>query len=199
MMVLFSNDFWIAILFFISFFLVIFLFVLVKKINRLNLGLAKDVHGEDEFQEDVQLSKTASHIIEKLEPFMQEAGKTAAMFDEQIKEKKRLLKELNDALDNRIININLLLSRAETRQKKILEQHTAMVQSSGAFHQGPFNAGSNNFSADTILDQQHRIVQMYNQQIDTDTIARKLSIPRGEVKLVIDLKKKFLEMEKNNP
>ncbi len=199
MMALFSNDFWIAILFFISFFLILFLFVLVKKINRLNLGLAEYRQGNDESQEDVHISKTASRIIEKIEPFMQEAGRTADVFDAQIKEKKRLLKELNDALDNRIININLLLSRAQTRQKKILEQHTAMIQSSGAFHRGPVNAVPNNFSADTIFDQQRQIIQMYNQQMDTDTIAQRLSIPRGEVKLVIDLKKKFLEMEKNNP
>jgi hypothetical protein len=52
--------------------------------------------------------------------------------------------------------------------------------------------------AGTVENQQHQILKMYRQNYDIDTIAQELSIPRGEVQLVVDLKKKFLEMEKNS-
>ncbi|MFH2093671.1 MAG: hypothetical protein ABIJ31_15030 [Pseudomonadota bacterium] len=193
MIELFSNEFWIAILFLVQFFFIVFLFFLVKKINQFNSGSMHQFQDDDEGEEGTAASKTASDVIEMLEPLMREARKTAVRFDEQIKEKKRLLKELNDALDTRIININLLLSRAQTQQKKLVEQlnHSATVSSS-------INPASSHFSSDTVLDQQHQIVRMYDQQLDTDTIAQRLSIPKGEVQMVIDLKKKFLEMEKNN-
>lgn len=192
MIELFSNEFWIAVLFCIQFILVVFLFMLIKKINLLNLGTMDQAQYDD--NEDVKvISGSASGVIEMLEPLMKEARKTAIRFDEQIKEKKRLLKELNDALDTRIININLLLSRAETQHKKIVEQQNNIARVSPIVN--PINA---NFSSDIVLDQQDQIIRMYDQQFDTDTIAQKLSVPKGEVQMVIDLKKKFLEMEKNN-
>ena len=193
MIELFSNEFWIAILFFGQFFFIVFLFILVKKINHFNSGIIDQPQYDDENEEGSAASRSVSNIIEMLEPLMREARKTAIRFDEQIKEKKQLLKELNDALDTRIININLLLSRAETQQKKLVEQlnNSANVSSS-------MNLANSHFSSDMVLDQQHQIIRMYHQQFDTDTIAQKLSIPKGEVQMVIDLKKKFLEMEKNN-
>ena len=48
-----------------------------------------------------------------------------------------------------------------------------------------------------VIDQQNQIIEMYYQNFDIDTIAQRLSIPKGEVQLVIDLKKKFVAMEKN--
>ena len=52
-------------------------------------------------------------------------------------------------------------------------------------------------SASTVFDQQNQIIDMYNQNFDVDSISKKLSIPKGEVLLVVDLKKKFVAMEKN--
>ncbi len=90
---------------------------------------------------------------------------------------------MNDALDSRIISINLLLSRADALQKKLEER------------KNQYNLDS---SPNAVLDQQNQIIAMYNQNFDIDSIAQKLSIPKGEVQLVIDLKKKFVEMEKNS-
>jgi hypothetical protein len=53
-------------------------------------------------------------------------------------------------------------------------------------------------SSDNVTNQQNQILRMYHKKYDIDTIAQELSIPRGEVQLVVDLKKKFLEMEKNS-
>ena len=47
-------------------------------------------------------------------------------------------------------------------------------------------------------DQQNKILSLYYQNLDVDTIAQKLSLPKGEVRLVIDLKEKFIAMEKNS-
>lgn len=193
MIELFSNEFWIVILFLIQFFLVVFLFLLVKKIKFLNSGAMNQLQFDDDNEEGIAASQSASGVIEMLEPLLREARKTAIRFDEQIKEKKHLLKELNNALDTRIININLLLSRAATQQKKLVEQLNNAVHVSPAL-----NLPNLNYSADIVPDQQHQIIQMYEQEFDIDTIAKKLSIPKGEVQMVIDLKKKFLEMEKNN-
>lgn len=183
MVELFSMEFWISILFIINFIFIIFLFLLVKKVNRLNFDDL--IHGDsDDNQEDFRhASGPAVDIVEILEPLVKESKKVAITFDEQIKEKNRLIKELNDALDSRIISINLLLSRADALEKKMEEKHNrSMFQLS---------------SASTVFDQQNQIIDMYNQNFDVDSIAKKLSIPKGEVLLVVDLKKKFVAMEKN--
>jgi len=182
MIELFSLEFWIAVLFIINFILVIFLFLFVKKINRLNLGEPDQKLFDDGNKELKQVSGSASDIMELLEPLVKESRKAAISFDEQIKEKKRLLKELNDALDSRVISINLLLSRADALQKKLEERK---IQ---------FNLNS---SSNSVLDQQNQIIEMYNQNFDIDSIAQRLAIPKGEVQLVIDLKKKFVAMEKD--
>jgi len=218
MIELFSTQFWIAILFIFQFIFVIFLFVLVKKNNRLNEFLDDQDQWDAETKESMQTAKHVSSVIEMLEPLMREARKTAQKFDEQIKEKKRLLKELNDALDNRIININLLLSRAETQHKKMVEKHNAMVnvvmpESTVKNNISPGQASDQmrdqtrdqsgdqmgSQAGDMGIGQQHQIIQMYEQNIDMDNIAQKLSVPRGEVQMVIDLKEKFLEMERRHP
>jgi len=183
MIELFSLEFWIAILFIINFILVIFFFLFVKRVNQINLSDAHQNY-HDNKQADMNLaSGSAADIIEMLEPLVKESKKAAISFDKQIKEKKRLIKELNDALDSRIISINLLLSRADALQKKLEER------------KNQYNLDS---SPNAVLDQQNQIIAMYNQNFDIDSIAQKLSIPKGEVQLVIDLKKKFVEMEKNS-
>jgi len=196
----FSMEFWIVTLFIINFIFVVFLFLFVKKINRLNLSSSQGFEPNHNFEigetnnkyRDGSLghsdhaSESAGAIIEMLEPLVKESKNSAISFDKQIKEKKRLIKELNDALDSRIISINLLLSRADALQKKIQEK-----QNKAQF------ATDNNPAPALVFDQQNQIIEMYNQNFDIDSIAQRLSIPKGEVQLVIDLKKRFAAMEKN--
>jgi hypothetical protein len=194
MIKLFSVEFWVAILFFINFSLVLFVFMLIRKMNGFLTAQAFQGAFEKEREENDPVSDTASDIMDMLEPLVKDSREAAIQFDEQIKDKKRLIKSLNDALDSRIININLLLSRADAMQKKIEERQAE----SGRILEDLSRDGAVEVSAGTMENQQHQILKMYHQNYDIDTIAQELSIPRGEVQLVVDLKKKFLEMEKNS-
>jgi len=202
MIELFSTEFWIATLFIIDFLLVLFLFLFVKKVNQFRLAGSDqayyDVGQEDIGPEGIRsegirseeaqyASGSALDIIAMLKPLVKESKKTAVSFDEQIKEKRRLIKELNEALDSRIISINLLLSRADTLQRKLEEKQS----------QPPVLPQLQSTSI-AVFDQQNQILEMHNQSFDIDSIAQQLSIPKGEVQLVVDLKKRFVAMEKNS-
>jgi len=192
---LFSIEFWMVVLFFINFSLFLFIFVFTRKMNRLRTEQPSQFLDDDDgSNENDQVRDTASDIMEMLEPLVKESRDAAILFDEQIKDKKRLLKGLNDALDSRIININLLLSRADAMQKKLEERQ---VEAGRAFADLP-KERILDFSTGNVANQQNQILKMYHQKYDIDTIAQELAIPRGEVQLVVDLKKKFLEMEKNS-
>ncbi len=190
MIELFSIEFWIAILFTINFFLVIVVFLLVKRINRFNLGRSSHIQVNSSTDDGETASQSASDIIALLEPLVRESRKAAISFDTQIKEKKRLLKGLNDALDSRIISINLLLSRADAMQQKMEKRQMVMNQPMPASNPAYLNT-----SSDIMINQQSQIIELHSSNFDVDTIAEKLSIPKGEVQLVIDLKKKFMAME----
>ena len=194
MIKLFSVEFWVVILFFINFSLVLFVLMLIRKMNRFLAEQTFQAAFEKEREENDPVSDTASDIMELLEPLVKDSRDAAIQFDEQIKDKKRLIKSLNDALDSRIININLLLSRADAMQKKIEERQAE----SGRMLADLSREETVVVSAGALENQQHQILKMYHQNYDIDTIAQELSIPRGEVQLVVDLKKKFLEMEKNS-
>ncbi len=189
---LFSIEVWIAILFFLNFFLILMVFLILKKMNRLNLASADAGLSENRTDSDGQASRSAEDIINLLEPLVKESRKAAISFDKQIKEKRHLLKELNDALDSRIISINLLLSRADALQKKIEAKQNQANYSSPL----PNDINANSFSNE-VINEQNQIIEMYNNNFTTDDIAQSLSIPKGEVQLVIDLKKKFIAMEKD--
>jgi hypothetical protein len=140
-----------------------------------------------------QAAGSALTIVKMLEPLVEESRRTAIRFDEQIKEKKRLIRELNDALDSRIISINLLLSRSDALQKRLEERQNRVSSSSFPMGTPPLNASST-----AVLDQQNQIIELFQQDFGVDAISQRLSVPKGEVQLVIDLKKKFLAMEKNS-
>ncbi len=194
MIELFSLEFWIAVGFIINFLLVILLMILSSRLNRITYrikSLESTIRASGPNADTAGTSMAAKDILDNLEPLVVESQKTAVRFDEQIREKKRLVRELNDALDTRIININLLLSRADRLQRTINSKKETL-EGYAAF---PAFSEQARLEADTIIDQQNRIIELFNQGSDTDTIAAKLCLPKGEVQLVIDLKKKFLAME----
>ena len=187
-----SLEFLIAVLFIIDVFIVVLLFLFAKRINQrvnqMNLGqmnLVPNMPGENPALE------SAREILDLLEPLVDESRKAASSFDEQIREKRKLSKDLNDALDTRIISINLLLSRADSLQKKLEDRQVTIQQSAPGLSPAIFPSRESN-----VLDQQNQIIDLYHQRENVDTIAEKLSIPKGEVQLVIDLKEKFIAMEK---
>lgn len=183
-------ELWISVLFMMNFVLVVFLFFLVRKVNRLTPGPQIEKIIQDHcslgHQQRNNACQSAADIMEMVEPLVKEARDVARDFEIQIREKKRLIRELNDALDSRIISINLLLSRADALNRKMekKQQQSRFVQEYPP-------------SQTVMPDQQNRIVEMYRQNIDMETIAQRLSIPKGEVQLVIDLKERFKAMETN--
>jgi hypothetical protein len=126
-----------------------------------------------------------------IEPILEASKDAAIEFDRLVKEKQTLTRKLDQALDSKIISINLLLSRANTLYTQLENQHNSLLN---ALPKG----GTALFPKEIdVLDQQQRIIDLYYQKMDVDTIAERLSIPKGEVALVIDLKEKFIAMEKS--
>ncbi|MBF0258966.1 MAG: hypothetical protein HQK62_09030 [Desulfamplus sp.] len=272
---LLSIEFWIATQLFVDLVLVMLLWRFVRKIKKVELEqrnfiksdelkfLTDSIHQEvlerierltHEMGEKAaveMVDRTAQDIIDLLDPLVKGSESTANAFEHQIKEKQRLIKGLNDALDARIISINLLLSRAEVilnaNDKSIYQSRTGHSGNISGHRGNPANRGStlsdlsqkpsnlrdnaselrgNPFynrdntsnkrtftdvngsdfvrSGDESLmstqgnmfDQQQKIVEWHQQGLDIDTIASRLSMPRGEVQLVISLKEKFIKMEK---
>jgi hypothetical protein len=191
-----STEFWIAVLFIFNFFIIVYLFLLVKRINGQAQQADSDGLPDGKIAvSSLPASQTAEKITDLLEPLVEESRQVAVRFESQIKEKKRLIKELNEALDSRIISINLLLSRADAQQQKLESRQERLQQQqkmSGTFDPGPMSTRQG------LDDQQNQILSLYYQNVDVPSIARKLSIPEGEVRLVIDLKEKFVAMEKES-
>ncbi len=116
-------------------------------------------------------SEAAEQVIGVIEPLLKEADSAAKEFESQLSEKKQLISNLNERLDSRIISLNLLLNRAQTGLSNKPESGSA-----GQEH---------------VYDQQESILELYNKGHKAEAIAEKLSMPKGEVDLVLDMKKKF--------
>lgn len=192
---IFSLEFWTGIGFIIDFFLVILLLSVSRRVNRrpaqdASAGQGSASGGGTRSEDDS--IRAARNILELLEPLVRDSKNAAVNFDSLITEKKRLIRELNEALDTRIININLLLSRAQTLQSRI---ETRLKEGRDLSNRLAFFPSSSN---DDLNDQQTKIIDLYHQGSDIDTIAATLKLPPGEVRLVIDLKNKFQEMEKQS-
>ncbi len=191
----FLNEFGIGIQLFIDLVLLGLFMVLFKRLK----SLGKEKTSSEEMAGVAgEAGRTASQIIDMLEPLVKEADAAATSFDLQIRDKKSLIRGLNDSLDSRIISINLLLSRAESMLARAtnVSHVTSGGSSVSALGQAstPLDQASNAFEED-VFDQQKSIVDLYEQGFDVDAIASRLSMPKGEVKIVISLKQKFVAME----
>lgn len=190
MIKLFSMEFWMGVQFFIDLVFVVFLFRLVKRLRQdietpgeLNPGTDRLNHIRDE-----TIIK-AHEIMEIMEPLVHEAESAGDSFNQQIKEKKNIIKNLNDALDSRIISINLLLSRAEALL--FSQQQAPVSEKAYTAFDGRNLFGHANHD---VFDQQNEILDLHSKGCSTQSIATRLSIPEGEVELVINLKEKFIKM-----
>jgi hypothetical protein len=117
--------------------------------------------------------------LSMIENLIKEADETERRFGLQMKEKRRLITQLNQQLDKRIISLNILFNRADLLA-------TA----------SPGGTGSSSTSAsatDTVDKQQAQIVSLARKGHKAAEIAQKLSIPKGEVQLVLNLKRQLTE------
>jgi hypothetical protein len=170
-MTMLSTEFWVVFQI-VTILLLLFLLVYFIRHSR---------RSRNETDEQVDMSETARKWVDLMEPLLEEAESSARIFEQQILEKKRLIHDLNNKLDSRIISLNLLLNRAD------------------AFLAQPMGLkNGQTLPTETIHDTQESILDLFRKGVPPQDIAETLSVSGQEVALVIALKKKFIAMEKGS-
>ncbi|MBE9580794.1 MAG: hypothetical protein IMF18_04160 [Proteobacteria bacterium] len=116
------------------------------------------------------------HITDTLEPVLRDAQEVAGQFEVQLKEKQNIVRRLNEHLDSRIISLNLLLNRAE-----------ASLASGGS--------EATRHKEKDVCHLQQEIITLSETGLSSEKIANRLGIAKGEVSLVLGLRKRFQEMD----
>jgi cell shape-determining protein MreC len=109
------------------------------------------------------------------ETLMTDADRISGQFKDQLEEKKHMIKKLNQQLDKRIKNLNVMLNKAD-----------ALLFDNRRY--GITDHGS-------LDSQKKEIIKLAKQGGNIKYIADTLSIPREEVMLVLDLKKKISQAD----
>jgi len=107
------------------------------------------------------------------ESLLVDADKISGQLREELEEKHQLINGLNEKLDKRVMSLNVLLNRAD-----------ALLSS---YDRGPADANDNPVF---FKSQEKEILKLAKKGIDLEKIAQILTIPKGEVKLVLDLNKR---------
>ncbi|RPH51311.1 MAG: hypothetical protein EHM85_07220 [Desulfobacteraceae bacterium] len=107
--------------------------------------------------------------ISLFESLIGDADKVSGQFKDQIRIKYNLIKKLSMQLDNRIDHLNVMLNRADT----LLAKEIGLLQ-----------AGE---QAESFSHRQNEIIEMAGKGFKVEEIANRLLIPKGEIKLVLDL------------
>ena len=126
------------------------------------------------------LDKGSSSLNSKLkmyESFLSDANNISVKFKGMLQEKKDIIKKLNEQLENRIKSLNTLLNRTDA----LLFKHRQSNQDS-------------NVQA-SLKNHTTKIIELAKEGFDLDYIAESLVIPKEEVMLVIDLKKKISQLD----
>lgn len=114
--------------------------------------------------------------LQIFESVLTDAEKAAAQFNEQLEEKKGLINKLNTKLEQKIMSINVLLNRADA----LLKDH--------------LKVGDDQKKPAISSSQEREIIKLAKEGRDLETIADTLAISKGEVMLVLDLKKKLAQL-----
>ncbi|MBW1715904.1 MAG: hypothetical protein JRJ77_08785 [Deltaproteobacteria bacterium] len=123
--------------------------------------------------------KSFDKTIKIFESLFADADKMAQQFKVQLEEKHHLIKRVNEQLDKKIGTLNRLLQRADA----LISSHA----------QQDADSGYNPLSPDS---QEKQIIALAGEGYDLEEIAKRLSIPSEEVKLVLHLKQKLSEIGK---
>jgi hypothetical protein len=168
-------ELWIAAQLFINLVLAMLLWRFVKKMKKMEMEFLNVVKSDDlepltdsihqEVVEKIDklihkmgekaavemVDRAAQDIVDLIEPLVKDSQSKAALFEKQIKDKHRIIKQLNDSLDSRIISVNLLLSRAEvilnSKDKSIYQNQTTSPS-----RQSQNNAGIRNSNTQGLLN-----------------------------------------------
>jgi len=126
------------------------------------------------------LDKGSSSLNSKLkiyESFLTDADNISVKFKEMLQEKKDIIKKLNEQLEKRIKNLNTLLNRADALLFKNRQSH------------------QDGYVQDSLKNHTKKIIELAKEGFDLDYISESLVIPKEEVMLVLDLKKKISQLD----
>lgn len=112
-----------------------------------------------------------TQVLSLLEPVLADAKSVADAFDGHVAEKRLLVTDLNQNLERRIASLNLLLNRADALMSR---QHPSAVEEESAEQR--------------ITEARQKILQLSAKGLSVDQIAERLSLPKGEVALVVGLR-----------
>lgn len=119
----------------------------------------------------INQSVTLGKEINVFESLVKDADNTAGQFNKQLKEKHHIINKLNDRLDKRISSLKMLINRSDI----VLSNHDAAMTAEKT-------GGRKNHSRHA------EIMQLDKKGYSIEEIAQKLSIQRGEVTLVLNMK-----------
>ena len=126
------------------------------------------------------LDKGSSSLNSKLkmyESFLTDADNTSVKFKGMLQEKKDIIKKLDEQLEKRIKSLNTLLNRTDA----LLFKHRQSNQ--------------DGYVQNSLKNHSKKIVELAKEGFDLDYIAESLVIPKEEVMLVLDLKKKISQLD----
>lgn len=126
------------------------------------------------------IDKGSSSLVNKLEmyeSFLTDADNTSVKFKGMLQEKRDIIRNLDEQLEKRIKSLNTLLNRADVM----------------LFKQRQSNKDGNVQAS--LKNHTEKIVELSKEGYDLDYIAENLVIPKEEVMLVLDLKKKISQID----
>lgn len=117
---------------------------------------------------------TLEREVQLFESLVKDAGELAEKFTRQIQAKQQLIGSLNEQLDQRVASLNLLLNRSDVLMSAGERPESANPQADGSL-----NA------------RRAEILKLAGSGYKTEDIARRLSLPKGEVALILNLKQQI--------
>ena len=119
----------------------------------------------------INQSVTLGKEINVFEALVKDADNTAGQFNKQLKEKHHIINKLNDRLDKRISSLKMLINRSDI----VLSDHDAAMTAEETGRRKNHSRHA-------------EIMQLDKKGYSIEEIAQKLSIQRGEVTLVLNMK-----------
>ena len=120
-------------------------------------------------QDQKAINAITEKVLSQIEPLLVDAHSVADSFEEHVAEKKLIISEINEALEKRIASLTLLLNRADAIIARKKESHPQED------------------SRQRVFDSKEKILRLAAKGANIDEIANRLSLPKGEVALVVSL------------
>jgi len=147
-----------------DFIIIVYFIVLTRKLKFFNSA--------DSFDKQIKI----------FESLLVDADKISDSLRKEQKEKHQTIKDFNAKLDKRIAGLKVLLARADT---ELYSFNKKLVDAAGK------GEGDTNKAAVSPVSRGKEIIKLAGKGCNIEKIAGTLSIPREEVKLILDLNKKL--------